>query len=527
MVAKPHPSLIWKALDMAVETAADQRAYVYFGKEISFRQVDQASDHLAAAFLKRGLGKGDRIAIIALNQPEWIYTYFAAAKIGAIILGLNVRYRETELDYMINQARAKALVSIETLGDRDFVSFFEGFRQRIPTVAHFIFIGAGGFAGSHSMETLLKTPVDARALRKAKAAVRPEDEVMIIYTSGTTGYPKGAALSHKSQLAAAHAQAVHTRAGARDVSLITLPLNHTGGITSGLLAMLLAGGCCVLAPLFIPEDTIREAWEQRPTILCAVPTMHRLLMGTKGFQGLDRSVFRLVIVAGSKAPPELLHTLAESYPRAVLMNQYGLSECSGPVIMSPWGTDLDTLVRSIGKPLGTFEAKVVDLDGGQVAPGETGELCVRGDCVMRQYFRMPEATREVLDAEGWLRTGDMACIVRKGWVVFMGRKKEMYIQGGFSVYPVEVENLLAKHPKVLMVAGIGVPDPLLGEIGRYYVVPQPETLPTEKELKQYCAHYVADYKVPRQIVFRSHLPMTPLGKIIKADLVKEYKRSKG
>ena len=516
--------VIWEALEAAASERPERRGYVYQGREISFQEMDDLSDRVASAFLRMGIRKGDRIGIIALTQPEWLYTYFAATKIGAVIVGLNVRYRETELDYMLNQSEARALVTLSRCGDMDYASFFRDFCPRIPSVTEFIFIGGEGFPGSHDFGALLNSCVERGALDQAKARVRPEDLMIIIYTSGTTGRPKGAAITHRSQLASARAQADHTRMSQEDLVLIYVPLNHVGGITCRILTHLLARATSVLIPTFSPDEVIRQAIAHQPTVMGGVPTMHLLLMMNPNFGSWDRSRVRLVSTGGSNAEPELLQKLRGAFPNAALMNLYGLSEASGAVIMSPWESDFDTIVRSIGKPIANFKAKVVDLEGGDLPVGETGELCIKGDAVANGYFRMPRETQEVFDPDGWLHTGDMAYLDDKGYITLVGRKNEMYIQGGFNVYPAEVENLLTKHPKVLMAAGIGVPDPMLGEIGRYYIVPRPGTEPIEEEIKAYCRQHLADYKVPRQVVFREELPLTPVGKVMKAKLREEYDR---
>ena len=173
------------------------------------------------------------------------------------------------------------------------------------------------------------------------------------------------------------------------------------------------------------------------------------------------------------------------------MNLYGLSEASGALVLSPWDAEFDMIVRSIGKPIGNFRVKVVDDKGNELPRGETGELHFKGDCVASGYFRMPEETELVFDNDGWLHTGDMGYLDDDGYITLMGRLKEMYIQGGFNVYPVEVENVISKHPAVAMVAGIGVPDPVMGEIGRYYIIPRPGCDPTEDEITSYCREHLA------------------------------------
>ncbi len=517
--------IIWKALEEAVDAMPDRRMVVYQGRELSFRDVDEYSDRVAASLLRLGFAKGDRIGIIGWNQPEWLYTYFAAAKIGAVVVGLNVRYRDTELEYMLNQSLAKGLVTLARTDDMDYVAYFDSFRKRIPSVEHFIFMGGEGFRGSQSFERFLDAEVDRPALDAAKEAVRPEDLVMIIYTSGTTGRPKGASLSHKSQLASARAQTVHCRVTPDDLQLIVLPLNHVSGITCMVLSGLLARATGILIPSVDFDEIVRQTREYRPTIFGGVPTLFTLLFMKEEFLALDLSPVRLVVSGGSNSDPPLLRQIQEVFPKATVMNLYGLSEVSGGIVMSPWESDFERTVRSIGKPFPGIEVRVKDPEGRDLPAGETGELHFRGECVVEGYFRMPEETDAAFDEEGWVASGDMGYLDEDGYIVLMGRKKEMYIQGGFNVYPVEVENLLNKHPKVAMAAGIGVPDPVMGEVGRYYIIPKPGESATEEELKAYCAEHLADYKIPKQIVFRESLPLTPVGKVMKARLREDFLRS--
>jgi fatty-acyl-CoA synthase len=527
MMGSPvRTDIVWKALAEVVEAVHRRRGYVYLGREISFKEIDDISDRVASGFLKAGINKGDRVGIICPNQPEWLHTYFAVAKIGAVLLGLDVRYRAAEFEYMVNQSGAKALVTIAQSDDMDYRSFFEDFRTRIPTVEFFFFIGEGGFPGSHRFETLLNTPADKYALENAKAAVKPDDLIMIIYTSGTTGKPKGAALTHKSQMAAAIAQAEHTRTTKEDLILLALPFMHVGGITCGILNFLVGKGTCVLIPGFSKEAVIEHAIKYKPTVFAGVPTTHALCMMDKRFQEWDsRDQVRLLISGGANSEPELLRKLLAAFPNAAMMNLYGLSETSGAAIMSTWDSDFETSARSIGKPIGGGQVRIVDLDGNDLASGETGELWIKSDSVVAGYYGMPEETELSFDCGGWLHTGDMGYMDRQGHITLVGRKKEMYIQGGYNVYPVEVENLLLKHPKVLFAAGIGVPDAILGEVGRYYIVPKPGAAITEDEIKEYCARNIADYKIPRQIVFRNELPLTPLHKVKKSVLKEIYEKT--
>lgn len=515
-------NVIWEVLDQAAKSVPDKTCYFFMGKELSFRAVDEMSDRLACGLLDLGMKKGDRIGIIAPNQPEWVFTYFAAAKIGATVVGLNVRYRETELDYMLNQSETKAVVTLAAMGDQmDYVRFFEGFRAKVPSVEHFIFMGGPGFEGSNSFEALLNTQVDRKVLQAAKDSVRPEDLMIIIYTSGTTGVPKGAAVTNGSQLAAARAQAEHTKVGPDDLVQVAAPLNHVGGITCGIVNMMLGRGAIELIPVFDPKVVIERATTNPPTIMAGVPTMLVLLLMNENFGSLKTDSVRLVITGGSNAEPSLLKSLYDAFPKAEVMNLYGLSESSGALVISPWNSDFESTVKSIGKMVSGFQVKVADNDGRELPRGEIGELYFKGAGIAAGYFRMPEETAAAFDVEGWLHTGDMGYVDEQGYIVLMGRLKEMYLQGGFNVYPVEVENLISKHRKVAMVAGIGVPDPVLGEIGRYYIVPKPGEDLTEEEIRAYCRERLADYKIPKQVVFRPELPLTPVGKIMKSKLKEE------
>ena len=516
------PRLIWEALHRAAVAEPSRIGYVFRGREFSYQQMDELSDRVACGLLNLGYCAGERLGIIALTIPEWIITYFAAAKIGVIIVGLNIRYRDSELEYMINQSQARGIVSTNKQDDMDYVTFFDGFREKIPSVKDFVFFEGEGFEGSTSFDSLLHSEINSPALDQAKSEVQPDDLVIIIYTSGTTGKPKGAALSNKSQLASALAQVKHTESTADDISVLAMPLNHVGGITCGVVASLLRRAKIVLLPAFSPAEVIEQSRLHGATGIGGVPTMHTLMLMNAAFPTWDTSNVRTVTTGGSNADPALLNQLKQAYPNATIMNLYGLSEVSGGMVMSPKDCDFETLVRSIGKVMEGFEAKVIDMEGAEVPRGEKGELCLKGDAMAKGYFRMEKETEEAFGADGWLRTGDIAYIDEDEYITLVGRKKEMYLQGGFNVYPAEVENLLSKHPDVMMVAGIGVPDPVLGEVGRYYIILKPGSTPDAEDIISYCKKHLADYKIPRQIVFREELPMTPVGKIMKSKLKDEY-----
>ncbi|GAA3947614.1 linear/branched/unsaturated fatty acid:CoA ligase LbuL [Actinomadura viridis] len=505
------------------DATARDKAFLYDGDDtITFTGFDEMADRVAGGLLARGIRRGDRIGLLGLNTPQWLAAFFGAARIGAVVVPLNVRYRERELTYMLGQSGARAVICVDAVPDFDFAAFFEGFRPELPGVSDYVFFGTG-FPGSTSFDELAAAPADPAALAAARGAVDPGDPLMILYTSGTTGRPKGAMITHRGILASASAQAEHCAMHDGDVLLGHLPFNHVGGITCTVMAALVSGGSVALLPAFGPDAALRAIERHRVTFLGAVPTMYVLMLGQKDFADRDVSSVRICTAGGSNVEPALGEAIRRGFPGASLYGLYGLSESSGACVLSAPDDGPETVSRTLGVMIGDFEARVAGPDGAVLPPGETGELQVRGGCVAAGYWDMPEETAEVFLPDGWLATGDMVAMEPDGHLVLRGRKKEMYIQGGFNVYPVEIENILATHPKVAMVGGIGVPDEVLGEVGRFYVVPPPGgEPPTAEELTAYCRERLADYKVPRQFVVTDEVPLTPVGKIHKALLKERY-----
>lgn len=489
--------------------------------EVTFADLERRSRQVAAGLLKLGLQHGDRIAIAAPNMVEWIELFFGAVRVGLIVVTLNPRYRESELDYMINQSGARMVVSSARLPGFDFEAFYAGFRERIPTVEHFIFLDAT--RPEDDFERLPAQDSDVDITRREQA-VRPSDPAVILYTSGTTGQPKGATLTHRSLLASGRAQvANYPGLSENDVYLGLMPMNHVGGLTCTITSAMLTGAKVVLQQAFSPSGALRALDAHGVTLFAGVPTMWMLMLADPLIKDVAKDVVRYIIIGGSNVEPTLARQIAATFPNAALTNLYGQSEASGATVISPTTDSLENIARSIGLPLQGVQARVVGPGGSVLAAGEEGELQLRGESVAAGYWDMPEQTAETFQADGWLATGDMVKQEADGHVVLLGRKKEMFLQGGYNVYPVEVENVLTSHPAVAMAAGIGVPDPVLGEVGRYYITLRSGHEVTAEALIEFCKQKLADYKVPRQIVLADELPTTPAGKVAKAVLRQSYK----
>ncbi len=500
-------------LTQAARRRGQASAYIDPDVAWSWADVDAASDRLACGLLGLKLGRGDRIGIIGLNQIEWLLLFYAATKIGVAVVGLSVRYRDGELSTMLADSETRAVFTLGAHEGFDFTAMLARLGPTLPALRHVIAIDGTGL---NSLAALAATPLDAGRLALARRQVVASDVAMVIYTSGTTGRPKGAGLTHRSLLASAAAQAAHTRVTEDDLIHLANPLNHVGGITCGALTHLVGGGTAVLVAEFKADRMITLMQQYPPTLLAGVPTMLTLLLMNARIASVDLSRVRLVFSGGSNVDAVLLERLAARLPQATLMNLYGLTETSGAIVMTPWTRSPADLMTTIGTPFADAQLRIAGDDGRALPAGEVGELWFKGCGVVPGYIGA--AAGAGFSADGWLQTGDLGSADARGVITLKGRKKDLYIQGGFNVYPAEIEALVNRHPQVVMAAGIGVPDPVLGEVGRLYVVALPDSGLTEADLRQWCTDQLADYKVPRQVVLREALPMTPAGKIHKAAL---------
>jgi acyl-CoA synthetase (AMP-forming)/AMP-acid ligase II len=501
-------------LRSAARRAPDDAFLLGEGETVRFAELDARADRCAAGLAARGISSGDRVAVAGLNTADWLTLFFGATRLGAAVVTLNVRYRETELEYMLGHSGARLAVTPAELGGFDHEAMYAALRPRLPALEQVVWFGDDGPDGFDAL-------VSGGGAVPA-APLTEDTPAVVLYTSGTTGRPKGAVLTHGSLLASARAQGERQGTGPGDVLVATLPFNHVGGLTCTVLHALLAGARVALIPVFSPGAALAAGARHGATILLGVPTMYVLMLAELAKTEYDLSTVRIAVVGGSNVDPPLARAMAQALPGARVQNLYGLSETSGACVISAVDDDLQTVCETLGTPLSGVGVRVVDpVTGAEVPDGQDGELQVRGPGIAAGYWQMPAETAEAF-RDGWLATGDMVTRRPDGHLVLRGRRKEMFLQGGFNVYPVEVENVLAAHPGVALAAGIGVPDPVLGEVGMYFVVPKdPVAPPTAGELTAWCRERLADYKVPRRFEIRAELPTTPAGKIAKAQLRQE------
>lgn len=485
---------------------------------VTFARLADDSRKCASALAARGIQHGDRVALAVDNGVEWLTVFFAALRLGAVIVTVNPLYRANELDHMLGVTEAKAVVSKQRSGDYDLVDYYE--HADLPNLSLKVFLADGEATSAVPVtfdDLLQESPSGLRIEHSEDSS--PQDDALILFSSGTTGRAKGVVLTHETLIASAAAQAEEFQQKESDILLGVMPLTHVGGITCTVVSSLLVGAVIDMVPRFHPRTVADLLLANRITVMVGVPTMYTMLLSDARLAGADLSAVRLCVIGGSNVEPATARAMAEMFPAARLANLYGLSESSGACIISPTDVTLEQLTSSIGVPIGSFRSRTVGSDGAEAPVGAEGELQVSGRCVMKGYWRMPEATKPTKTHDGWLNTGDIAAHDANGAVYLRGRSKEMYIRGGYNVYPSEIENVISALPEVEMVAVVGIPDDRYGDTGRAFVVKSEGLEITEDKIFRHCFDQLAEYKVPTSVVFVEALPLTPSGKIQKAKLV--------
>lgn len=487
-------------------------------QRVTFARLADDSRRCASALSSRGIERGDRIALAADNGIEWLTVFFAALRLGAVIVTVNPLYRANELDHMLSVTEAKAVVSKQSSGDFDLIDYYE--HAVLPNLSLKVFLAddEAPTRAPVTFDDLLQDSCIGRLDEQADVS-SPQDNALILFSSGTTGRAKGVVLTHDSLISSAAAQVEEFQQKESDVLLGVMPLTHVGGITCTVISSLLVGAVIDMVPRFHPQMVADLLLANRITVMVGVPTMYAMLLSDARLAEADLSAVRLCVIGGSNVEPARARMMAEIFPAARLANLYGLSESSGACIISPSDVTLEKLTSSIGVSIGSFRSRILGSDGTPAPVGTEGELQISGSCVMKSYWEMPEATRLTKAQDGWLNTGDIAVEDANGAVSLLGRSKDMYIRGGYNVYPSEIENVISALPEVEMVAVVGVPDDRYGDTGKAFVVKSGGPEITAGEILSHCRDRLAEYKVPHSVVFVDALPLTPSGKIQKAKLV--------
>jgi fatty-acyl-CoA synthase len=484
----------------------DRVAVISGEKHSTYQQLNRRSARLANALLKLGVEHGDRVGLLMANNNEFLETYFATAKIGAVLVPVNTRLVGPEIDYILNDCTAKGFI------------FGKAFEQ---TVAKMSYPGSARFRISTG-PTAVPDTLDYETLiseaRESEPAVKiHEDDLHIImYTSGTTGRPKGAMLTHKNIYTGGLDMLIGLHYQHPDRLLVLVPLFHSGGITP-VVGHVIKGVCTVLMESFEPVDALKLIEKHEISLLLGVTTIIRMLLQVPDLESHNLDTLKTAILPGSPLPYKIIR---EAYDRmgVLCQNLWGLTEMTGP---GSHTTIEDVLEKPecAGKPYFNVDLRIVDFMGKEVPTGEMGEIIARGPNMMQGYWNLPEETAETIK-EGWLYTGDMGRIDEQGYLYVIDRRKDMIVSGGENVYPAEIEKVIREMASVSDVSVIGIADAKWGETPKAYIEMKAGTTLTQKEIESFCRTKLAGYKVPRHVEFIDALPRNPTGKVLKKALRK-------
>jgi acyl-CoA synthetase (AMP-forming)/AMP-acid ligase II len=483
-----------EAMDAAVEQFGDREAYVEGDRRCTFAEWIAAADALAADLVARGVRPGHVVALMLPPSIDYAVAYAAAVRAGAVATGLNTRLGTREIDAIIERCEPALVVRDELMG-------------LPPVPATTPVLARSELAGL----------VSGPGLGTDRSSLEREDPVVIIWTSGTTGLPKGAWFDHRALEAAVTTAGVMT--APFDRRLVPTPFAHAGYMAK-LWEQLAWGITVVIPPVpWTAEETIRLIAAERITVAGGVPTQWAKIVEHPALDSVDTSSLRLCVSATAPAPPELVERIQDRLGCPVVV-RYAMTESPSITGTEP-GEAPDVLYRTVGRPQAGVELELRDDQGCRVPDGEVGRVHLRSTCSMRGYWGDEERTAEAFTPDGWLRSGDLGRLDAEGNLLLVGRTSDVYIRGGYNVYPLEVEHVLDEHPAVAQASVIGVPAPVIGEIGVAFVVPaDPTSPPTGVELQAWCRERLADYKAPDQVVVVEALPLTPMLKVDKAALAR-------
>ncbi len=484
---------------------------------ISWSGLAEGVEHIAAALLALGVGKGDRVAVLAQPQADIFALFHAACSLGAIWTGLNPRHSQPELLRTVLDAQPAVLIARRRMDGRDHDADIRAIAAALPAIAIVVLDDLAGVERALSWRNFLDSglSLSPTALRRKRGAVMASDPCLLVYTSGSTGNPKGALISGAALAACADVQR-RTLDVAEVRILNNLPISHVGAMGDVAAYALSSGGAMVCVERFDPAGLGRLLVEERVTVWGQVPTMFQMALDHPSFPKRRLPDLKLILWSGAPCHVPLARRLARICPD--LANMYGTTETVGSVTFAKGGVrDLDRLCHSVGTPAGGHQVRIAELDGNADA-ARVGEIQVKGQCQMSGYWRRPDATAAVFTEDGWLRTGDLGRLSAEGHLQLSGRLGAAYRSGGYFVSPSEVETVIAGHPSISSVAVVAVPDDVFGEVGRAFVTLKPGRTVDPEDLKRHCRGGLANYKTPKEIRILPELPMLAIGKVDRVRL---------
>jgi HIP---CoA ligase len=513
------PATIPALLAATAERAGDRVALVDGATRLTYGELWDRARAFGGGLVGAGVAPGDRVAIWAPNSARWVVAALGLWEAGAVLVPINTRFKATEAADILERSGARVLVTVTDFLGVDHVAMLRDAGVDLPALELLVVVDGPVPDGAVAFDELLSwaSPDDVAEVARRSAAIGPDDPSDILFTSGTTGRAKGVVQTHRRTLIVATDWATMTGLSGGDRYLMVNPFFHMFGLKAGILAAVAGGATMYPEPTFDVGRVLERIEGERITVLPGAPTIYQAILEAPDRADRDLSSLRVAVTGAADIPVELIGRIREELPFDIVATGYGLTEAGTASATSP-DDPPEVVATTVGRPRPGFEVRVVDGDEHDVAPGETGEILLRGGSVMSHYLDDPEATAAAFTADGWLRTGDLGVVDDAGCLRIVGRSKDMFIVGGFNAYPAEIEDLLLAHPDIAQVAVIGIPDARLGEVGMAFVVPRSGAAPSPDDIVAWARDRMANYKAPRRVELVDALPINATGKVVKDEL---------
>ena len=529
---------IGEVLDDLAKNQTDDWAVRYTDRPYkrTWKELNDEAELVARGLMSLGIRKGDHVAIWATNTPEWILTLFASAKIGAVLVTVNTNFKIFELEYLLRQSDTKLLVMMGGFKNNDYVATVNELlpelrntsgdieSDSLPFLKRIVFAGNETPAGMLNFEDLkvLGNDFPVEIFEENKKTLSPHDVVNMQYTSGTTGFPKGVMLTHYNILNNGKTIGDGMKFTKDDRLCITVPFFHCFGLVLAMMACITHGTTMVPVERYSPVPVMNAISVEKCTAVHGVPTMFIAMLEHAQFPQFDFSSLRTGIMAGSPCPIEVMKKVIDKMNMCEIVIVFGQTEASPGCTMTTTSDSLEKRVNTVGRAFPGVECKIIDPDTGETLPADkAGEFCARGYNIMKGYYKMPEATAQAIDKDGWLHSGDLCTVDSEGYYKVVGRIKDMIIRGGENIYPKEIEECLYTNDKISDVQVIGVPSEAYGEeVMACVILKEGETM-TEEEVKDFVAARMAKHKVPKYVRFVTSFPTNAAGKIQKFKMREE------
>jgi len=509
--------------------------YNSLGVKHTFKEFREVCNSVAKGLMALGIVRGEKIAIWANNIPQWVYTQYGSARMGAVLVTVNTSYKSAELEYLLEQSDSTTLILIGGVREPD--EYIKTINKvcpelkngepgkpsckKLPFLKNVIYIGKDKIPGMYNWDDVLEMgkAISDDDLKKRLASLDPDDVINMQYTSGTTGFPKGVMLSHTNLIGNAKSMAECMNLTPDDAMCIPVPFFHCFGCVIGTLCCMVSGTTMAPVVAFNPVDVLKTVESSKCNALLGVPTMFIAEFEEMDKHKYDTSSLRTGVMAGSTCPVEVMKRVIKDMGAKEMTIVYGQTESSPGITQTRDNDSLELKTSTVGKALPNVKVKIVDpITGNEMPIGEQGELCTYGYHVMKGYYKMEEATKSAIDKDGWLHTGDLAVMDKNGYCKITGRIKDMIIRGGENIYPREIEEFLYTHPKVKDVQVVGIPSEKYGEEVAAFLQLRPGETSTVEEIKEFCKDQISFHKIPKYIFFVDTYPTTASGKIQKYKL---------